>query len=128
VLPLSFDYGLSQLTTAFLVGATAVLINHLFARDILKAVAERITGLAAVPPLWIQLAQLPWPADCTLRYLTNSGGAMPRRRSTRCARAAERRTLPDVRPDRSLPLDLPAAGTSWTAAPIRWARRSRTPR
>ena len=79
VLPLSFDYGLSQLTTAFSVGATAVLINHLLARDIVKAVeAERITGLAGVPPLWLQLAQLSWPADCTLRYLTNSGGAMQR--------------------------------------------------
>jgi acyl-CoA synthetase (AMP-forming)/AMP-acid ligase II len=40
-------------------------------------VAERITGLAAVPPLWIQLAQLAWPAPCSLRYLTNSGGALP---------------------------------------------------
>ncbi|HZV67491.1 MAG TPA: acyl-CoA ligase (AMP-forming), exosortase A system-associated [Telluria sp.] len=79
VLPLSFDYGLSQLTTAFSVGAAVVLINHLLPRDILKAVeAERITGLAAVPPLWIQIAGLPWPADCTLRYLTNSGGAMQR--------------------------------------------------
>lgn len=78
VLPLSFDYGLSQLTTAFLAGATAVLLNHLFPRDIVKAVQEeRITGLAAVPPLWIQLAALDWPADCPLRYLTNSGGAMP---------------------------------------------------
>lgn len=79
VLPLSFDYGLSQLTTAFHAGATAVLINHLLPRDVLNAVvAEKITGLAAVPPLWIQLAPLPWPADCTLRYLTNSGGAMQR--------------------------------------------------
>lgn len=78
VLPLSFDYGLSQLTTAFYKGASVVLINHLFARDILKAVQdEGITGLAAVPPLWIQLAQLDWPAACSLRYLTNSGGAMP---------------------------------------------------
>jgi acyl-CoA ligase (AMP-forming) (exosortase A-associated) len=78
VLPLSFDYGLSQLTCAFLAGACAVLINHLFAKDILKAVVdERITGLAAVPPLWFQLAGLPWPANCTLRYLTNSGGALP---------------------------------------------------
>jgi acyl-CoA ligase (AMP-forming) (exosortase A-associated) len=78
VLPLSFDYGLSQLTCAFLAGASAVLINHLFARDIVAMVAsERITGLAAVPPLWAQLARLPWPDDCTLRYLTNSGGAMP---------------------------------------------------
>jgi len=79
VLPLSFDYGLSQLTTAFSVGAAAVLINHLLARDVLRAVvAERITGLAAVPPLWIQLAPLGWPVDCTLRYITNSGGAMQR--------------------------------------------------
>jgi acyl-CoA ligase (AMP-forming) (exosortase A-associated) len=79
VLPLSFDYGLSQLTTAFHTGATAVLMNHLLPRDIVKAVeAERITGLAAVPPLWIQLAQLSWPQDCTLRYITNSGGAMQR--------------------------------------------------
>lgn len=80
VLPLSFDYGLSQLTCAFLAGATAVLMNYLFPKDIVKAVAdERITGLAAVPPLWLQLGALAWPQDCTLRYLTNSGGAMPRR-------------------------------------------------
>src|SRR5690606_37379077 len=79
VLPLSFDYGLSQLSTAFLASATAVLINYLFPRDIVKAVqAEHITGLAAVPPLWIQLSALEWPGDCSLRYLTNSGGAMPR--------------------------------------------------
>ena len=79
VLPLSFDYGLSQLTCAFLAGASAVLLNHLFAKDVLKAVVEeRITGLAAVPPLWFQLCSLPWPQDCTLRYLTNSGGAMPK--------------------------------------------------
>ncbi|WEF31801.1 acyl-CoA ligase (AMP-forming), exosortase A system-associated [Pseudoduganella chitinolytica] len=94
VLPLSFDYGLSQLTTAFSVGATAVLINHLLPRDVLNAVvAERITGLAAVPPLWIQLAPLAWPADCTLRYLTNSGGAMQRP-----TLEALRRVLPNARP------------------------------
>ncbi|MFC4929413.1 acyl-CoA ligase (AMP-forming), exosortase A system-associated [Massilia sp. GCM10023247] len=88
VLPLSFDYGLSQLTCAFLTGASAVLINHLFAKDILEAVvAERITGLAAVPPLWFQLSNLSWPADCTLRYLTNSGGALPTR-TVACLRAA----------------------------------------
>ena len=78
VLPLSFDYGLSQLTTAFLRGAAVVLMNYLFPKDIVAAVsAERITGLAAVPPLWIALARLAWPADCTLRFMTNSGGAMP---------------------------------------------------
>lgn len=79
VLPLSFDYGLSQLTTAFHVGATSILMNYLLPRDIIDTVEkECITGLAAVPPLWIQLAQLKWPGDISLRYITNSGGAMPR--------------------------------------------------
>ena len=92
VLPLSFDYGLSQLTSAFHAGATVVLMNYLFPRDILAAVARhRITGLAAVPPLWHQLAQLDWPHDSTLRYLTNSGGAMPAP-----AVAALRAALPDA--------------------------------
>ena len=80
VLPFSFDYGLSQLTTAFWKGACAVLLNYLMPRDVLVAVErERITGLAAVPPLWIQLAQLDWPERVTshLRYITSSGGAMP---------------------------------------------------
>lgn len=80
VLPLSFDYGLSQLTTAFHVGACAVLMNYLLPRDVIRAVVkERITGLAAVPPLWIQLAELDWPETVGehLRYITNSGGAMP---------------------------------------------------
>lgn len=81
VLPLSFDYGLNQLTTAFRVGACAVLMNYLLPRDVIRAVArEKITGLAAVPPLWVQLAQLDWPEDVTehLRYFTNSGGHMPK--------------------------------------------------
>ncbi|MPQ56046.1 acyl-CoA ligase (AMP-forming), exosortase A system-associated [Duganella sp. FT27W] len=79
VLPLSFDYGLSQLTTAFAVGACAVLQNHLLVRDVIETVArERITGLAAVPPLWIQLAALGWSNARHLRYITNSGGVMQR--------------------------------------------------
>ena len=79
VLPLSFDYGLSQLTTAFASGACAVLMNYLLLRDIVDSVEQDgITGLAAVPPLWIQLSQLSWPATPRLRYITNSGGAMQR--------------------------------------------------
>lgn len=80
VLPFSFDYGFSQLSTAFCVGASAVLMDHLFARDIVTLMArEQITGLAAVPPLWSQLADLDWPPGSVehLRYITNSGGAMP---------------------------------------------------
>ncbi len=80
VLPLSFDYGLSQLTTAFSVGASVVLMDYLLPQDVIKACAHyRITGLAAVPPLWLQLAPLDWPAEAqqSLRYFTNSGGHMP---------------------------------------------------
>ena len=80
VLPLSFDYGLNQLTTTFLVGAQAVLMDYLLPRDVLKAIAKhQITGLAAVPPLWKQLVNLEWPeeAKTSLRYITNSGGHMP---------------------------------------------------
>lgn len=96
VLPLSFDYGLNQLTTAFHVGACAVLMNYLFPRDVIQTVAhEKITGLAAVPPLWIQLAPLEWPAsiDHHLRYITNSGGAMPAA-TLAALRAKLRTTLP----------------------------------
>lgn len=80
VLPFSFDYGFSQLSTAFHVGASVTLIDYLFARDIIVAVArDKITGLAGVPPLWSQLADLSWSpeAAASLRYFTNSGGAMP---------------------------------------------------
>lgn len=81
VLPLSFDAGFSQLTTAFASGATTVLMNYLLPRDVLAALdAEQITGLTAVPPLYIQLAALDWPASITshLRYFANTGGRMPR--------------------------------------------------
>jgi acyl-CoA ligase (AMP-forming) (exosortase A-associated) len=81
VLPLSFDAGFSQLTTAFASGATTVLMNYLLPRDVLTALdQERITGLTAVPPLWIQLAALEWPTSITthLRYIANTGGRMPR--------------------------------------------------
>jgi acyl-CoA ligase (AMP-forming) (exosortase A-associated) len=81
VLPFSFDYGFSQLSTAFATGASVVLMDYLLARDVLKVAArERVTGLAGVPPLWVQLAELEWPAEIreSLQYITNSGGHMPR--------------------------------------------------
>jgi len=82
VLPFSFDAGMNQLMTAFQQGGTLVLINFVFAREIVQLLLkERITGLAGVPTLWsllaqpnstIQRQQLP-----DLRYITNTGGAMP---------------------------------------------------
>ncbi len=80
VLPLSFDAGLSQLTTAFSVGASVVLMDYLLPRDVIRAIARyQVTGLSAVPPLWNQLVGLEWPqeAAASLRYITNTGGAMP---------------------------------------------------
>jgi acyl-CoA ligase (AMP-forming) (exosortase A-associated) len=79
-LPLSFDAGFSQLTTAFHAGARVVLLNYLLPKDVLNAlVRERVTGLTAVPPLYIQLTQLTWPPTVTehLRYFANTGGRMP---------------------------------------------------
>lgn len=88
VLPLSFDYGLNQLMSAFHVGAAAVLMNYLLPHDIIHAVKHYgITGLAAVPPLWIQLADLNWERITSLRYITNSGGVMPRKTLDRLRRA-----------------------------------------
>ena len=80
-LPLSFDAGFSQLTTAFTVGAHVVLMNYLLARDVVRICARhRITGLTCVPPLWIQLTEQEWPEQATanLRYFANTGGRMPR--------------------------------------------------
>lgn len=95
-LPLSFDAGFSQLTTAFHAGARVVLLNYLLPRDVLKALErERVTGLTAVPPLYIQLAQLDWPATITehLRYFANTGGRMPRE-----TLAALRARMPKTKP------------------------------
>jgi acyl-CoA ligase (AMP-forming) (exosortase A-associated) len=79
-LPLSFDAGFSQLSTAFHAGASVALIDYLLPRDVLTAIERyAITGLTAVPPLWIQLAQLDWSkARTSLRYIANTGGRMPK--------------------------------------------------
>ncbi len=95
VVPLSFDYGFSQLSTAFVVGAEVVLMNYLLPRDVVDMVArERVTGLAGIPPLWNQLSNLEWPAEAnrSLRYITSTGGVMPRATVT-----ALRRLLPKTR-------------------------------
>jgi len=79
-LPLSFDAGFSQLTTAFCAGARVVLLNYLTARDVVHAIGrERISGVTGVPPMWMQLMQVEWPPEAatSLRYLANTGGRMP---------------------------------------------------
>lgn len=81
VLPLSFDAGLSQLTTAFRAGAHVVLMNYLLPGDVVKLCAKhQVTGLTCVPPLWVQLAERTWPEEArrSLRYFANTGGRLPR--------------------------------------------------
>ncbi len=92
VLPLSFDFGFSQLTTAFHAGAAAILLDYLAPRDVVAAaVRHGATQLAAVPPLWMQLAGLDWP-QTALRTLSASGGRMPEPTVR-----ALRRCFPDAR-------------------------------
>ncbi len=81
VLPYSFDYGLNQLTTMMLMGGTIVHHRLSMPSEIVRAMVRHdITGLAAVPPLMIQIVRLldarptAFPA---LRRVTNSGGAIP---------------------------------------------------
>jgi acyl-CoA ligase (AMP-forming) (exosortase A-associated) len=97
VLPFSFDAGLNQLMTAFQQGGTIVLIQFVFAREIVQVLLkERITGLAGVPTLWSLLAQpnstLQKQPLQDLRYITNTGGAMPQ-----TVLATLRQTLPTTK-------------------------------
>lgn len=80
-LPLSFDAGLSQLTTAASVGAHVVLLNYALPVEVVRLCAQyRVTGLTGVPPLWIQIARQDWPREAAehLRYFANTGGKMPK--------------------------------------------------
>lgn len=94
VLSFSFDYGFNQIATTLLAGATLVVQDYRLPQEVLLTIErERITALAGVPPIWIQLAALDWPqAARALRYITNSGGAMPRATLNRL-----RALLPDTR-------------------------------
>ncbi|GEP08835.1 AMP-binding protein [Methylobacterium gnaphalii] len=82
LLPFSFDYGLNQLLTAVQERAVLVLAGFRLGNDIVDLLARhRITGLAGVPTIWTILARAT-PRFATtplpdLRYVTNSGGALP---------------------------------------------------
>ncbi len=81
VLPFSFDYGLNQLTSSLFKGGCCTLLDYLLPRDVINAIEKNhITGLAGVPSLWVQLAKVKWPEIISthLRYMTNSGGKMPK--------------------------------------------------
>jgi acyl-CoA ligase (AMP-forming) (exosortase A-associated) len=80
VLPFAFDYGQNQLLSTWAAGASAIPIEFLAARDVIRAVdRHQASVLAGVPPLWVQLVEAQWPpsAALALRRLTNSGGRLP---------------------------------------------------
>ena len=81
LLPFSFVYGLSQVLCATATGAALVVERSPLAPQIVESVrANRVTVLAAVPPLWHRLLSVaafrnsPIP---TLRAMTNAGGHLP---------------------------------------------------
>ncbi len=82
LLPMSFDYGLNQMLTSCYAGGTLVLQKSSFANDICDTlIKEKVTGFAGIPTVWVMLLQensyfrnLKFPH---LRYITNSGGAIP---------------------------------------------------
>jgi len=82
ILPFSFDYGLNQLLTTVEQAATIVLFEFKLGDQIVRALKEhRITGFAGVPTIWAILSRtsplLTKTALPELRYITNSGGAVP---------------------------------------------------
>nr|WP_084438470.1 AMP-binding protein [Shinella sp. HZN7] len=82
LLPFSFDYGLNQLLTAVEQGATTVILTFRFGDEIVRALRDHeITALAGVPTIWAILTKaaplLHRTALPHLRYITNSGGAVP---------------------------------------------------
>jgi acyl-CoA ligase (AMP-forming) (exosortase A-associated) len=83
VLPFNFDYGLNQMTSSVLNGATLVLHKFFLPTDLLKVLeAEKITGFAGMNPIWVKIfnenIKLTRTYDFShLRYITNSGGKVP---------------------------------------------------
>ncbi len=82
LLPMCFDYGMNQVMTMFLVGGCVVLQPVMMPTEIVKTLQRHhVTGFAGVPPIWIQVArylETQPTALPALRYITNSGGAVPK--------------------------------------------------
>jgi len=81
ILPFSFVYGMSQVLCAAGSGATLVVARSPLAAQVVAELrAQRVTVVAAVPPLWQQLLNVPAFRDepvQSLRIATNAGGHLP---------------------------------------------------
>ncbi len=121
LLPFSFDYGLNQLLTAILVKGSLVLERSVFPADICSTlVREKVTGMAAVPMLWQQLANPRSPfvkrAFPGLRYITNTGGRVPESVvKTLPHRSSPRQCISDVWTHGSISVDISASRRSGQA-------------
>jgi len=81
LLPFSSVYGLNQLLCAVLTKSTLVVsISSLGEKIVSEAREQRVTVIAGVPPLWLQLLATPafrgQPID-SLRVVQNAGGHLP---------------------------------------------------
>ena len=79
LLPISFDAGLSQLSTGLSAGARVVLHTPMLAQGTARLVAEhQVTSITAVPPMWSLLTQAQWESVDTrsVRLFANTGGHM----------------------------------------------------
>ena len=81
LLPFSFVYGFNQLTTALYTGAMLVVERSTLANEIVATLRrERVSVVAAVPPLWQQLLGISAFRDQRLddiRIMTSAGGRLP---------------------------------------------------
>lgn len=82
VLPLSFDYGLYQVIMAFMFGGTVVLEkSFLYLHKVLQRIPqEKVTGFPIVPTvlaMLLKMQDLKKYDLSTLRYITNTGAALP---------------------------------------------------
>jgi len=81
LLPFSFVYGMSQLLCAVAAAAALVVERSPLPQQILETVrARKVTVLAAVPPLWLRLLNVPAFREAPLpdlRVMTNAGGRLP---------------------------------------------------
>ena len=83
LLSFSFDYGLNQLLSALHVGCRLTAADHLGVGELATLLqTHRPTGLVGVPSLWHEVAvgltgeALTAEHGASLRYVTNSGGAL----------------------------------------------------
>ncbi|MBL8755513.1 MAG: AMP-binding protein [Planctomycetes bacterium] len=83
LLPTSFDYGLNQVLSALHAGCRVTAADHLGSGELATLLrTHRPTGLAGVPSLWhevaagLALGTLQPDDGASLRYVTNSGGAL----------------------------------------------------